>query len=70
MNLRFTYFSPSVTRFSGYSVEEAMALSLEETLSPASVEVALKVFTEHMALENTGRQGFIQVGDFRIGAQV
>lgn len=55
MNLRFTYFSPSIRHFRGYSVEEAMGLSLEETLSPASIETALKVFTERMAAENMGR---------------
>ncbi len=56
MNLRFTYFSPAIRHFRGYSVEEAMGLSLEETLSPASVEVAVKVFAEHMAAENMGRR--------------
>ena len=36
--LRFTYVSPSVQRMRGYSVEEAMALPLEETLTPESLE--------------------------------
>ncbi|MBU0510157.1 MAG: GAF domain-containing protein, partial [Chloroflexi bacterium] len=51
MNLRFTYVSPSVTRMLGYSVEEAMALTLEEVLPPASLEVVMKVFAEEMAVE-------------------
>jgi len=51
MNLRFTYVSPSVTRMRGYSVEEAIALTLEETLAPASFEVALKALAEEMAIE-------------------
>ncbi|NOQ43255.1 MAG: PAS domain S-box protein, partial [Dehalococcoidia bacterium] len=52
MDLRFTYVSPSVTRQIGYSVEEAMALSLEEILTSASFEITLKAFTEEMAIEN------------------
>jgi PAS domain S-box-containing protein len=52
MDLRFTYLSPSIMRQIGYSVEEAMALSLEEILTSASVEIALKAFTEEMAIEN------------------
>ena len=51
MNLRFTYISPSVTRRSGYSIEEAMAQSLEESFTPASLENAMKLFTEVIALE-------------------
>jgi len=39
MNLRATYVSPSVTEISGYSVEEAMSLSLEESMTPASLEL-------------------------------
>ncbi|MBU0512508.1 MAG: PAS domain S-box protein, partial [Chloroflexi bacterium] len=53
MNLRFTYVSPSVTRMLGYSVEEAMALTVKDILTPASLEVAMKVFAEEMALEET-----------------
>ena len=40
MNLRFTYISPSVERHRGYTPEEAMALSLEETLPPDSLKKA------------------------------
>ncbi len=52
MDLRFTYASPSVTRQLGYSVEEVTALSLDEILTPASLEVILKTFVEEMAVEN------------------
>jgi PAS domain S-box-containing protein len=34
--LRLTYVSPSVTRDSGYTAEEALAMSLESVLTPAS----------------------------------
>jgi diguanylate cyclase (GGDEF)-like protein/PAS domain S-box-containing protein len=49
MNLRFTYESPSVTRIRGYTPEEAMALTIEETLTPASLEVARKALAEELA---------------------
>jgi PAS domain S-box-containing protein/putative nucleotidyltransferase with HDIG domain len=52
-NLRYTYMSPSVTSLRGYSVEEAMALSMEETTTPASLQTALRVMAEAEA-EGTG----------------
>ena len=51
MDLRFTYISPSVERISGYSVEEAMAQSLADSLCPDSLEVALQAYEEELALE-------------------
>lgn len=51
MNLRFIDISPSVTLMRGYSVKEAMAQTLEEFLTPASLEVAMKIFAEQMAIE-------------------
>ena len=53
MDLRFTYVSPSVMRQRGYSVEEAMAQSLEETMTPASFELATKTFADQLVLENS-----------------
>jgi PAS domain S-box-containing protein len=50
-NLRFTYMSPSVTRLRGYTVEEAMAQTLAETLTPASLEVAMRTVAEEWAIE-------------------
>ena len=52
MNLRFTYVSPSVISLTGYSVEEVMALVLEEVVTPTSFEVAMKAFAEELATEN------------------
>ena len=51
MNLRHTYVSPSVTRLRGFSVEEAMGQSVEETLTPASLELVRKAWAEEMAFE-------------------
>jgi PAS domain S-box-containing protein len=46
MDLRFTYVSPSITDMLGYSVEEVMAQTLEDFLTPASFEVARESLTE------------------------
>jgi len=51
MSLRFTYESPSVTRIRGYTPEEAMALTIEETLTPASLAVAQQALAEELAPE-------------------
>ncbi len=60
MNLRFTYISPSVTRILGYSVEEAMSLTLEEFLPPASLEISMKAFTEKLAVEEMDQKDLSQ----------
>lgn len=50
-NLRTTYVSPSVTGLRGYSVEEVMAQTLEEILTPSSLKIAMKTLEEEMATE-------------------
>ena len=51
MDLRVTYVSPSITSLRGYSVEEVMAQTLEQSMTPASAELSAKVFMEELALE-------------------
>jgi len=51
-NNRLTYISPSVTRLLGYSVEEAMARTVEEAFTPASFEIITKNLQEDQAIEN------------------
>jgi diguanylate cyclase (GGDEF)-like protein/PAS domain S-box-containing protein len=51
MSLRFTYLSPSVSKMTGYRPEEAMALPLEKAYTPESLEQAIKIFQEELALE-------------------
>ena len=51
MGLKPTYVSPSVARLTGYSVEEAMTLSLPDVLTPASFEVTLGHFAERRLAE-------------------
>jgi len=54
LNLNLTYISPSAKRLWGYSVEERMAMRLQDILTPASLEVARKAFVEAMRAERQG----------------
>jgi PAS domain S-box-containing protein len=54
MNLRFTYISPSIMRTHGFTVEEAMNMTLDQLLTPESLQNLLTVFEEEMKLEATG----------------
>lgn len=56
MNLQLTYISPSVEKLTGYSVQEAMALTLQQSYTPDSIATALKVFGEELSREK-GEQG-------------
>jgi len=55
MNLRTTYVSPSVTQMSGYSVEEVVSMSLEESMTPASLEIVKSAFSKVIAAEEGQR---------------
>jgi len=54
MDLRFTYISPSVKRVRGFEVDEAMAQSPEEALTPESLEKAMAALQEELAFEASG----------------
>jgi len=51
-NLRYAYVSPSVTHMRGYSVDEFLAQSVRESLTPASLEIVRKAMAEIMAMPN------------------
>jgi PAS domain S-box-containing protein len=53
LNLRLTYVSPSVKFLRGFTPEEVMEQSLKEMLTPASLELAWKIFADGMALERS-----------------
>lgn len=55
MDLQFIYISPSSTRLTGYTPEEARTLPLEKLLTPASYEYAMERLTKEMALEGSGK---------------
>jgi two-component system cell cycle sensor histidine kinase/response regulator CckA len=57
MNLAPVYISPSVSRLRGYTTEEAMTQGLAETLTPASMAVAVKALGNTLALEGQGEAG-------------
>ncbi len=50
--LEFDYMSPSVERIRGFSLEEAMAHNLEQTLSPTSYHLAMDIMEEELAKES------------------
>jgi PAS domain S-box-containing protein len=45
---RFTYMSPSVQRLRGFTVEEALAQSVEETVAPASRATVVRLIDEYL----------------------
>jgi len=55
LNLNFTYISPASMRLRGFTVEEAMAQTLEQVLTPESMKVAIAVFENEMLLEASGK---------------
>jgi len=50
--LKFDYISPSVERVRGFTQEEAGAMSLEETLSPESLDHVSAILAEELAQDN------------------
>ncbi|MBL7125830.1 MAG: PAS domain S-box protein [Dehalococcoidales bacterium] len=52
VNLKFTYVSPSMTRLTDHSVEEAVSLSPNQVLTPASFNHARDIFTEEATRES------------------
>jgi PAS domain S-box-containing protein len=55
MNLKLTYTSPSVYEISGYSVDEVMSMSLEESMTPASLELVRPILAKVLASEGKGQ---------------
>ena len=55
LKMHLTYVSPSVTHLLGYTVEEAMAHSMQEAFSPASYEVAMRVLGDELPREQAGQ---------------
>jgi PAS domain S-box-containing protein/putative nucleotidyltransferase with HDIG domain len=53
LNFNKTYVSPSILKLRGYTVQEAMTQSLDQMLTPDSLEQARKVFAEQIALESS-----------------
>ncbi|MFO7666314.1 MAG: PAS domain S-box protein [Desulfobacterales bacterium] len=54
LNLRFTYVSPSVFGLRGYTAEEVMSQTMEQMMTPESLQIVAKVFEEEMKSEASG----------------
>jgi len=54
MNLRFTSISPSIMRTHGFTVEEAMNMTLDQFMPPESLKFLLTLFEEELKLEASG----------------
>jgi PAS domain S-box-containing protein len=70
MNLHFTYVSPSIMRLRGYTVEEAMAQTMEQMMTPESLQIVAKVFEEELKLEaggtaDPGRSRIVELEEYR-----
>jgi PAS domain S-box-containing protein len=64
MNLRLSYTSPSITQLTGYPHEEYVTKTLEEILTPASVEFVANLFAEELALDNSGHSDLFRARTF------
>jgi two-component system NtrC family sensor kinase len=61
MDLKYTYVSPSVERLRGYSVEEVMTQGIQASVAPESLEVALNVFAEELAIEELETKDLVRI---------
>ncbi|MFO8011217.1 MAG: PAS domain S-box protein [Dehalococcoidia bacterium] len=57
MNMRSTFVSPSVERLLGYDADEAMSLTLEESLPPESRNIVNKWIEKKLATVRNGNLG-------------
>lgn len=64
--LRYTYFSPSVVKLTGYTVEEALQLNSEQILMPDSIKDLAVNLTEWIKQYNNTRQGITRSFEYQI----
>ena len=50
--LKFTYFSPSIEKLTGFTPEEALEFTLEQSLTPNSFKSAVFLLTQEQARQN------------------
>lgn len=53
--LRFTFISPSITRLRGYSMEEAMSQTMEQSMSPQAFKLAISIIDKKKNLQTPER---------------
>lgn len=61
LDLRYTYISPAIEKIQGWNVEEAASLTINDILSPQSIEIVLKRLKVHMA--NGDKTGNYNISD-------
>ena len=49
LDLNYTYISPAIEKIQGWNVEEAASLTVNDVLSPQSIEIILNRIAAHMA---------------------
>ena len=54
MDLRLTYISPSVERLRGYTPQEVISQTVEQSMTPQSAELSRRVLAEELAREADG----------------
>jgi PAS domain S-box-containing protein len=57
MDLKYRYISPAAQKIRGYTAEEALGMSLEQILTPASMEKALKIYEDYVVPVRRGEAG-------------
>jgi PAS domain S-box-containing protein len=70
MNLRFTYVSPSIMKLRGFTIEEVMAQTLDQVVTPESLQTINKIFEEELKLEaggtaDPGRSRILELEEYR-----
>jgi PAS domain S-box-containing protein len=60
LNLRLTYISPSIMEQQGYTVEEAIARTPDETWTPDSLKLIRKVLMEELEAEKQGKKDLLR----------
>jgi PAS domain S-box-containing protein len=61
LNLEMTYVSPSAELLRGFTVQETLRQKLEEILTPASLELALRTYTEGLTFAQQENKDLNQV---------
>jgi len=70
MNLRFTYVSPSIVGLRGYTAEEVINQTIEEVMTPESLQAVVGVFEEELKREadvtaDPGRTRILEFQEYR-----
>lgn len=57
MQMHITYMSPSVTRLSGYSMEERMKMTIQEMMTPSSYQGCIEIIAKRMTADQLRPKG-------------